>query len=175
MTETPQTEEGRRVRPARSADDGAERFSTPEGVVTALYDVLSGPPEQEQERDWALFKRLVLPDAHFLIARWPDQDGNPVEDLREWDVQGFIKDAQRFYRAEGFWEREIWGRTDRFGNVAHRFSSYESRVGSEDTDPVGRGVNSFQLVRFRGRWWIASIAWDVEGPDRPIPEEYGGA
>lgn len=160
------------MRPTASGPDDSERFRTPEAVVTALYEVLSGPPELEQARDWDLFKRLVLPDARFLIARWPDSDGNPVEDLREWDVGGFIQDAQQFYRAEGFWEREIWGRTDRFGNVAHRFSSYESRVGSEDSEPVGRGINSFQLVRFGSRWWIAGIAWDVEGPDQPIPGDY---
>ncbi|NIP77825.1 MAG: hypothetical protein GWM90_00925 [Gemmatimonadetes bacterium] len=143
--------------------------------MTALYDVLSGPAEDARERDWDRLRALVLPGARFLIARWPGEDGRPIQDLREWDVEGFIRDAKLFYSHEGFWEREIWGRTERFGNVAHRFSSYESRVGSEDSEPVGRGVNSFQLVRFGGRWWIASIVWDVEGPDQPIPEGYLGS
>lgn len=74
------------------------------------------------------------------------------------------------YRERGFWEREVWHRTERFGNVTHVFSAYESRLGSPDSAPVGRGINSVQLARSQGRWWIASIAWDVETPANPIPE-----
>jgi hypothetical protein len=163
-----------RVPDTEEAPPGME-LATPEAVVAALYRILSGPAELERERDWDALRALVLPGARFLIARWPDDEGVHVEDLREWDVEGFIRDARRFYREDGFWEQELWGRTERFGNVAHRFSSYESRVGREDDDPIGRGVNSFQLVRFRDRWWIASIVWDVEGPDQPIPPAYTGA
>lgn len=172
MPEVPEPTGARRVRPSGSASEHSGDLNTPEAVVEALYGVLSGPAEAEQERDWALFRELVIPEARFLITRWPDANGKPVQDLREWDVDGFIEDAKRFNQAEGLWEREIWGRTDHFGNVAHRFSSYESRVGSETADPVVRGVNSFQLVRSGDRWWIASIVWDVEDPDQPIPEEY---
>ncbi len=69
-------------------------------------------------------------------------------------------------------DREVWRRTERFGNVAHVFSTYESRVGSPDGDPVAAGINSVQLVRSNGRWWIAGIAWDVETATNPIPEGY---
>ncbi len=172
--EIPDPEAARPIRPEPDPSDPSDPVAgldSPEAVVTALYDVLSGPAEEERPRDWTRFRRLVLPEAHFLIARWPDGDGTPVDDLRKWDVDGFIEDARRFYRTDGFWEREIRGQTVRFGNVAHRVSSYESRVGSPDAEPVGRGVNSFQLVRFDGRWWIASIIWDVESPDTPIPDD----
>jgi hypothetical protein len=162
---------GRAVQPDTGPPELASRLTTPEAVVHALYDVLSGPAEEKIERDWDRFRRLVLPDATFLIARWPDSDGNPVEDLRAWSVEDFIRDARRFYRTDGFWEREIRGHTVRFGNVAHRVSSYESRVGSPDSPPVGRGVNSFQLVRSGDRWWIASIVWDVESAEHPIPDD----
>ncbi len=172
MTEIPEPVGARSIRPATGSPEAVPELDSPEAVVRALYDVLSGPAESERERDWARLRSLCLPEARFLIARWPDPEGDPIEHLREWDVEGFIRDARRFYHSDGFWEREVWGRTDRFGNVAHRFSSYESRVGSEDSDPVGRGVNSFQLVRFGPRWWIVSVAWDVETPDQAIPREY---
>lgn len=174
MTETVETKAARLVRPDHADGALAEELGSPEAVVTALYAVISGPAEHELKRDWSRFRALVLPDARFMIARWPDDTGSPVDDLREWDVEGFITDATAFYERDGFWEREIWGRTERYGNVAHRFSSYESRVGSEESDPVSRGINSFQLVRYGRRWWIASIVWDIEAPDRPIPDGYLG-
>lgn len=171
MTEIPELQGARSLTP-QDRTHGGRGLDTPEAVVEALYETLSGPAELEQERDWDRLRALCLPGARFLIARWPDADGNPAEDLREWDVEGFIADAKRFYRDEAFWEREVWGRTERFGRVAHRFSSYESIVGSPDSEPAARGINSFQLVRYGGRWWLVNVAWDVESPGQPIPEEY---
>ena len=143
--------------------------ATPEA---ALYDVLSGPAERERARDWDRLRSLMLPGARFLICHGWDDEGRPTRELREWDIEGFVTDARAIYREQGFWERGIAGRTDRFGAVAHRFSSCESRVGSEASEPVGRGVNSIQRVRHAGRWWIASVVWDTERLDRPIPEQY---
>jgi len=50
-------------------------------------------------------------------------------------------------------------------------SAYESLYAGED-EPFSRGVNSIQLLHEDDRWWILSIAWDVEAPDRPIPGAY---
>ena len=74
--------------------------------------------------------------------------------------------------ATGFYEREIARRTDCFGNVCHVFSTYESRHSPADAKPFERGVNSIQLLRDGSRWWIASVAWDAERPDNPLPTEY---
>ena len=35
-----------------------------------------------------------------------------------------------------------------------------------------RGINSIQLVNDGKRWWIASVVWDTEQPDNPIPAQY---
>jgi hypothetical protein len=171
VTEMPELVEYRTIRPDVSLIASAE-VGTPEAVVTAMYDAISGPAERDQERDWRRFRALALPGARFLIGHGWDAHGNPVPDLREWDLEGFIADAKRAYRWEGFWEREIWGNTESFGNIAHRFSSYESRVGSEESEPVARGINSIQLVRSGDRWWLASVVWDVESEVQPIPPEY---
>ena len=74
--------------------------------------------------------------------------------------------------AHGFFEREIARRSDCFGNVCQIFSSYESRHTASDAAPFQRGINSIQLVRDGKRWWIASVAWDIEKPESPIPAQY---
>ena len=43
--------------------------------------------------------------------------------------------------------------------------------GAGEPSPV-RGINSFQLVRHGGRWWVVSIMWQAETPQTPIPAEY---
>jgi hypothetical protein len=36
--------------------------------------------------------------------------------------------------------------------------------------PPQQGIDSFQLIKKDGRWWIASITNDVPNPDHPVPE-----
>ncbi|MFQ5680142.1 MAG: hypothetical protein ACE5HP_11870 [Gemmatimonadota bacterium] len=74
----------------------------------------------------------------------------------------------------GFFEREIGNVTERFGNVAQAFSTYESRFSPDDPEPFQRGINSIQLFHDGTRWWIISVLWDWERPDNPIPERYLG-
>ncbi len=72
----------------------------------------------------------------------------------------------------GFFEREVSRRTDCFGNVCQIFSTYEARRAASDEKPFVRGINSIQLVRDGKRWWVASIVWDTERADNPIPADY---
>jgi len=66
---------------------------------------------------------------------------------------------------------EIHRTTERFGNIAHVLSTYESRT--KLSGPViARGINSIELFWDGTRWWIASAIWDDERPDNPIPAQY---
>lgn len=143
---------------------------SPESVVAALYDVISGPADEE--RDWDRFRGLFRPGARLVLGRRPDGGPGASEEVAVADLDEFVPAAASQYAEDGFWEREIAGRIDRFGNVAHAWSTYETRVGSPDSDPVARGINSVQMVREAGRWRIAALAWDVELPDQRIPRKY---
>lgn len=146
--------------------------ASPEAIVEAVYEAISGPAEREQERDWDRLRSLFLPDARLVLPRWRSPDGEEEQVLRAWDVEGFIDAAKGFYQDSSFYEAEVARRVDRFGHIAQVFSTYESRVGSEESDPVSRGINSVQVVHADDRWWIAHLVWDVEGPDNRIPEAY---
>ena len=49
---------------------------------------------------------------------------------------------------------------------------FEARLDPASATPIGRGVDRLHLVRHDGRWWIASIVTEYEGPGKPLPEEY---
>jgi hypothetical protein len=144
--------------------------ASPEALVAALYDVISGPAAQP--RDWDRFRSLFLPNARltFLLA-------NPSGEKRLFNltVDEFIRLAGPGYQSgAGFWEREIGRRIDRFGTIAHVFTTYETRLTSPNPNsPVAeRGINSVQTIQHEGRWWIANLVFDAETPATPIPPEY---
>ena len=143
---------------------------TPEGVVAALYRVISGPADEE--RDWDRFRGLFLDGARLVLGRRPDGGEGAAEEIVVATLEEFIPAASAQYAEDGFWEKQTAGRIDRFGNVAHAWSTYETRVGSPGSKPVARGINSIQMVRQAGRWKIAALAWDVELPGQRIPRKY---
>lgn len=137
-----------------------------DAIVAALYDVISGPAGQA--RDWNRFRSLFVPGARLMPAS-PRPDGAaPVPLTPDEYVQ---RASARFIEA-GFFEREVARRVERFGTIAHVFSTYESRRRSEDAAPMTRGINSIQLVEHAGRWWIVTVLWDQERPDTPLPARY---
>ena len=71
----------------------------------------------------------------------------------------------------GFFEKEVHRETQRFGNIAHVFSTYESRI-KADGPTIARGINSIQAFWDGKRWWITNAIWDEERPDNPMPPEY---
>jgi hypothetical protein len=73
---------------------------------------------------------------------------------------------------EGFFERESARKTEAFGQIAHVFSTYESRHAAEDAKPFQRGINSIQLMNDGKRWWIVTIFWQGEDEKNPLPEKY---
>jgi hypothetical protein len=71
-----------------------------------------------------------------------------------------------------FEEVEIAHRTEVFGNVAHRLSSYAKRGESGGAAIDARGVIFTQFVRTPDGWRMSAMAWDDERPGLPIPERY---
>lgn len=140
---------------------------SPQECVTSLYHVISGPAEQD--RNWDQLRKLFDPEARIRVAL-VKPDGS--EEEGDWSVEDFIGLAKEEYRTAGFWEREVASEVVEYGNIAHSFSTYETRVGAIDREPMGRGINSVQLLRRDGDWKIVSLVFAIEQPDQPIPERY---
>jgi hypothetical protein len=146
-------------RPADVASEGA--------VIAALYDVLSGPAGQP--RDWDRLRALFAPGAR-LMPTGVLADG--AAQLRTLTVDEFVASSAPVLAFTGFYERELARRTERFGAVAHAFSTYESRRAPGDARPFQRGINSIQLWDDGRRWWIVTVLWATERPGAPIPPAY---
>ena len=140
---------------------------TIEDLVQAVYDSISGPAGTP--RDWDRFKSLFMPDAEMVLAS-PIVEGDPAPAAMH--VDGYVEAVSGRFEAKGFFEQGISMRAETFGNAAHVWSVFESRRSLKDTEPLARGINSFQLIFNRNRWWIVSVLWDYERPDNQIPEEY---
>ena len=136
-----------------------------DGLIAAYYDVISGPAGQP--RQWSRDRTLYIPEIRF-IAMSMRKDGKPV--AHKMTHQQFV-DSSNAEVLKGFYEKEVHRVTQHFGNIAHVFSTYESRL-KIDGPVIARGINSIEAFWDGQRWWIASAIWDEERPDNPLPAEY---
>ena len=141
--------------------------SSPEAIVAAVYEVISGPAGQK--RNWDRMRTLFVPDAR-MIPTGKRSTGEITR--RVLTVEDYIINSGPFLEKDGFFETEIGKKTEQFGNIVHVFSTYESKRTIKDEKPFMRGINSFQLWYDGKRWWVITILWQSESKDTPIPEKY---
>jgi len=72
-----------------------------------------------------------------------------------------------------FCEQETYGKTEQFGRIAERISTYKNYVNTMDK-LAETGVNSFQLIKTNDGWKVSSIIWDIERKGLKIPPYYTG-
>lgn len=147
-----------------------EDVASIEAIVAALYEAVSFEPNGRP--DWKRFASLFHPDGRLIPPRGDETELLPVLSVEEFGRLSTEYAEEVGIRERGFYEREIGRETERFGDIAHLFSAYESFHTSDDAEPFSRGVNSIQLAWDRDRWWILTILWDVERPEAPIPDEF---
>ena len=151
-------------------DPRPEDVASPEAIVEAAYAVIARAPGEPF--DWDRFRSLFLPEAR-LIPNSEQRQGSfdvlSPEEFIAW-VNEFMPPAGS-ENDQGFQEEQISAEVERYGDIAHVFSTYQSHLWDSD-EILGRGINSFQLVHDGDRWWIAGIVWDEENGAGPIPPEY---
>jgi hypothetical protein len=140
--------------------------ATMDATIAALYDVISGPAGK---RDWDRFRSLFIPGAR-LIPTGPRPTGEVGS--RVLTVEEYVQRAGATFEKQGFYEREASRQMEKFGNIAHIFSTYESRHTKDDAKPFQRGINSIQLMNDGKRWWVVTIFWQGEDEKNPLPAMY---
>ncbi|HAA18928.1 MAG TPA: hypothetical protein DCP28_09240 [Cytophagales bacterium] len=147
----------------------AEDHESVDALLTALYEVISGP--QGYERDWDRFRAMFVEGARLMPTGTNSETG--VTGMRVWSPDDYASFAGERLMGMGFYETELHRETDSYGPIMHVFSTYESRHDPSE-EPFVRGINSIQLLNDGERWWIVSIYWFGETEAHPIPKQYGG-
>jgi hypothetical protein len=147
---------------------------TVDHLITSLYDVISGAAGKP--RDWDRFRSLFLPDGRLGPVR-PEMPAKPEAPASKGDAifltpDMYVQRDDPYFKVHGFFERSVANRVEAFGNLVHVWSTYESRHAEHDKQPFARGINSIQIVRAQGRFWIASIIWEEERPGLTLPVKY---
>ena len=144
--------------------------SSIDAIISAAYEGISGPAAKK--RDWDRQRALFWPGARLIpTALEPGELGASLAP-QNLGIAEYIRRVEPYFEENGFYETEVARRTEQFGQIAHVWSTYESRHRKDDPEPFMRGINSFQLFHDGTRWWIVTIYWQHEGEKNPIPEKY---
>ncbi len=138
-----------------------------DAILAAMYAAPAGDPGQA--REWDRYRALFVPDARMIAAR-PGAEGSSL--AMYMTIGSYIDANRKYFEKGGFHDKEVARRVQEFGNIAHVWSTFESRQRAADPQPYVRGINSIQLLNDGTRWWIVNIFWEFERPDRPIPERF---
>ena len=144
----------------------APAYSTAEDVVNELYRLVT--IEKGQETDWEQVRQLFLPQAVIVlrISKTETQVFDVqgwIDDFKTWDEKAKVKET-------GFSEKIVKMKPRVFRDIANVFVLYEAAI-TGSTHPPTRGVDSIELIKKDGRWWIAAITNDLINADNPVPAE----
>jgi hypothetical protein len=147
---------------------------TVDHLLSALYGVISGPAGQP--RKWDRFRSLFLPNGRLGIVRpavqaTADKPGS-AGDVVLFSPDTYVERDTPYFAKNSFYERALANRVETFGNLTAVWSTYESRHELKDAKPFARGINSLQLVKAQGRYWIASVMWEDEHDGLTLPQKY---
>ena len=143
--------------PATAAPPPSADMAAIDHTIGEVYAVISGPPGQKRNFDH--MRSLFAPGAT-LKAIGP-------KGLRGGSLEDYITRNSAILEKEGFTERELGRRVEIWGGLATAWSAYDGRTANGSFHE--RGINSFQLVKIDSKWLVASILWQEETPDNPLP------
>jgi hypothetical protein len=146
---------------AQAPDAGCALPSEPKGIPAAIDAAITGPAD----KDRACMKALFIPEARMTFVSI-GADGTPgytIQTLDDWIAR--VK-ARGHTMLE---EKQLKFRIERYGNIAHLWSSYALR---SDGKQVARGINSIQAIKEAGGWRVTGIMVQAESATAPLPKEY---
>lgn len=100
---------------------------------------------------------------------------NNKDQPQEFTVQQFNQVVEEQIKSGSliaFREQEISSRTEVFGKIAHRFSTYEAYLNDLGAAPFSVGINSIQFIKVKDSWYVYSMVWNDQQQDRLIPAKY---
>jgi hypothetical protein len=134
------------------------------GIVKEALRLISG--EKGKSRNWEALRNLFLPSADFTVVNHGDSLLQPAETV---SIDEFIKLMHDPYYEQGYLEYETGKVVNEYNGIANVFQSF---YGKDSENVEERGINSYQLVYFDNRWWIANLIWTGDSNGVKIPKKY---
>jgi len=131
------------------------------GIIAELLDQIT--IEKGEKMDTMAIRNLFHPSAIFTVA-----DSTHAETVSLDDFLTLLKDP---YYEEGYLEKEIHKVVDEYNGIAQVFQTF---YGKDSEGFEEKGINSYQLTHYSGRWWIVSLLWTIASKSSGIPAKYGG-
>ena len=144
-----------------SDEDLKQIDATTKELYACICFQTGGYPDVDKLND------LIIPDGQMI-----NNNGDEPLAMSVDDFIGIYKDKLESGVIKSFYEGEIFSKTELFGKVAHRFSTYEKKYDLEEKEPFSLGINSIQFVKVSNKWKISSIAWNEQTANLKIPGSY---
>ena len=142
--------------------------ATIKDIVRAFYAAISTPAGGKL--DQTRLRSLFVPGGRIAASVPPNS--SRTADVRFLSLEEYAAISDSQTDTSGFFDRNTANQIERFGEMAHVYSTFESRTNLDDQKPIRRGMKSFELLKSADRWYIVEVYWDWERPDLPIPERY---
>lgn len=137
-----------------------------DGIVKEVLRIVSG--ENGKTRNWEAFRNLFLPTAGFTVLNNNDSIPQPFETVT---LEEFIHLMEDQYYTQGFLEYEISKEVNEYNGIANVFQSFYAK----DSEGIEeKGINSYQLIYAKNRWWIVNMVWTGDSNGVKVPKRYLG-
>ncbi len=145
-----------------SADTAAVK--TIDGIVNEVLRISAR--EKGKVPNWNAFRKLFLPTATLTVLYHDATFPTPLETVT---VEEFIELMQDEYYEAGYTEYELGKVINEYNGIANVFQS----VYQKDSEGLeSRSINSYQLIYFNDRWWVANLMWTTDLNGVKIPKKY---
>ncbi len=122
-----------------------------DSIAQKLLDEVSLEPGEKM--DTAAIRMLFHPQA--LISVLNPGDGN-LESVNLEEFLEFLTDPSY---EQGFKEWEVRKEIQQFQGIANLWQAFR---GKAQNGPEIQGINSYQMVWYKERWWIHSLLWTFD-------------
>ena len=159
------------TKPGKPTSDSTAVYHVPDEkaigqTIKNAYAAISFK-EGEQPR-YDELRKYCLPTARFINAQG---DTTQTTSLNQFIyLYRTLVESQHIHY---FYEHEIFGKTEQFGNVAQQVSTYKTYINKPDS-LTETGVDFFTLIKTKDGWKISTITWDVEKKGLKVPGYYWG-
>jgi hypothetical protein len=127
-----------------------EDVATPEALVKALNDSVSGPKEKwNSDR----FRSLFFPGA-ILAYPYTDNGTNIIQHARLDDL---VEALTKLHEKSSWYEKTLEVKIEKYNRIA--FLHSRGTAGVDLKDPKEDGIEMGTMISDGNRWWIVSYIW----------------